>query len=207
MNFLSRKMEAPEIESKVEATEKLLVHSNQREIDKVVDDASTRATLVNSIAMPMEELLQIAASSSSIDSFIEERLLADNKEMARLKKAGIRLESLSFEMPTHLVALRNRLRQFADYRVGQFQFLRQRESGEWMVDEDALEQHLIDRKFKIYIQGDELKEYRRIEELCELLTLFAIPWTHVRSSSKFSELIEANGQGYRPKWQRFANRR
>ena len=59
------------------------------------------------------------------------------------------------------------------------------------MDSKALEEYSIQRKWKVYFEGDQLEEYKKREQLIALLKFFKIPWEHIAQSSALSRIIVA----------------
>ena len=187
-----------------EPTEKLLIHTFTQEVERVSSEAQERMGLINSIALPKDELLLVAASLAGIESYIEARVIAENKELERLVAAGIKLSSLKYTTPPRLAELKNLLTRFQAIKAGHFEHLRfNTDSDKWEVDTEAMELYFELRKLKVWVEGVELDRYRKIERLCELFKFFNVPWTHLRESSVLAKIINATGQGITPKWQYF----
>jgi len=196
-----------EISTETEPTEKLLIHTFTQEVERVSSEAQERMGLINSIALPKDELLLVAASLADIEAYIEARVIAENKELARLFSAGIKLSSLKYTTPPRLAELKNLLTRFQAIKAGHFEHLRfNTDSDKWEVDTEAMELYFEQRKLKVWVEGEQLERYRKVEQLIELFRFFNIPWHQISESPSLSKVVLATGQGISVRWQHFYNR-
>lgn len=179
-------------------TGRLLIYENLPEIGRIRGEIEGRARMLNDIAkhgLSEVEIKSICESRCSIDQYIEDQLLKENKENTLMKEAPIL-------GPT--VALSDTLQQLKDAlirwetliphtRVGDKYQGIITEGNVWMIDEDLLERDLTTRGLKWYIEKEMLKEYEEIKSICEILNLRRCRPGQLRGSTFFDKRIECVG--------------
>jgi hypothetical protein len=153
----------------IEQEEKLLIHENIREIERIRSEAEKRAEILNRICQAGVKPHQVAAITEtpfSVGKYILGRQLEENEKLRDFHAAGIKLEAT---LPEHLQQLKQDLTTWCNIPVsrrGGDKFENLIYSDTWQVDNDALES-LFDRNhLKIYVEGERLTELRKLEEIC-----------------------------------------
>lgn len=192
------------IELTMGATERLLIFQQEGEIHRITNQIQERAGMLNDIVkhgLSPDEIKNITSSKFSIEQYVENELLIENKEYARMKKAGI--QGVTATLSNLLRNLKESLLRWESLKGGdKFRGLTF-ENNTWKVDNEYLEREFEMKGLKIYVEGEQLKTFRKIEQLAELLKHFNVPWNHITASSVLSRIIQANGQEVIPRWQYF----
>lgn len=187
--------------------ERLLIYSNDQEINRLTSEVQERARMLNEIlkhGLSQEEIKNITSSKFSIEQYVENQLLRENKEYARMKKAGI--QGVTATLSNELQSLKDSLLQWLNIKAAdKYRFLKE-EDNTWKVDEERLQHEFEMRNVRVYVEGEQLEKWRKAEQLTELLKFFNIPWTHLVQSSALTKLLDINGLRTIPRWQYFQDR-
>lgn len=183
--------------------ERLLIYSNDQEINRLTSEIQERARMLNSIAkhgLSQEEIKNTTSSKFSIEQYVENQLLRENKEYARMKKAGI--QGVTATLSNELQNLRDSLFRWESLKGGD-KFRGLTFENTWKVDSAQLEREFEMKGQKIYVSGEQLEKYRKAEQLITLLNSFKIEWNHISNAPSLSRIIIATGHGISVNWRYF----
>lgn len=190
--------------------EKILIYQNDAEINRVTQEVQTRLGILNRIFEHKTKSHQIAGitiSPFAIGQHVFELQLKENEQLKTLHDAGIKAEAT---LPEHLQRLKDALTAWHNYKghpsQNKFAFLKVDEATA-AIDTEQLERYYIQRQLKIFLEGEKLAEFRKIEMICAYFEKNRMPSNQIHQSSFLWERIEPVGNGkYRPRWQQFAQR-
>lgn len=186
--------------------ERLLIFSNDPEINRITSEVQHRASLLNTLhqaGLSKQDIQTITQSPSTIEEHILKVQLSENKELAKLHRAGIKVGA---DLPAPLEKLSYQLKAWYTYSMpnrGADKFQNLVYTDSWQPDIERLELEFQMKQLKVYVEGEQLERYRKAEQLCELLKVFDIPWNHLAQSSALSRILEINGHGIKPRWTYF----
>ncbi len=195
----------------IETAERILIHENIQEIERITSDIEMRCSMLNSISkhgLSEEEIKNVSSSKGSIERFIENRLQAENPEYKRMVQAGI--SGITAKLSNELQGLKDALLRLEAFNPGRGgnKFENLTFTDKWVVDEIELEGLFIRNRVKIYIEGEKINEFRELEKLCSILHFIKMPSNQVKDSSVLWARIEPMGSDqYKPRWQWFARER
>lgn len=195
------------MEVETQMAERLLIYQNDTEIKRITQEAQTRASTLNRIAaqnFSLSQIERVANSLYSVGQYILEQQLKENDQLKNLHEAGIKVTA---ELPEHLQRLKEDLTSWHNYK-GPVQnkklvFLKVNESGA-SVDEEALEKHFVQRQLKVFVEGEQLEEFKKLESICEYFENNGMESGQVRACGFLWSRIEPAGANkYKPRWQWF----
>jgi hypothetical protein len=178
--------------------ERLLIYENLAEMQRISQEAQTRADLLNQIrahGLENEAIQNLTQSLTAIDDFILKRHLSENNELRRLHEAGISAEAL---LPQALQSLSYRLKALFNYRMpnrtsSKFENLLFTDS--WQLDQEAMENQFIKAKAKIYLESEQqIKEFQTLEMFRNYLQEHC-PGHLIRDNYFLNTRFEVVGQG------------
>lgn len=156
----------------LEMTEQmLLIDENAQEIQKIRNEAETRAQLLNEILrhgiVKKSEVKQIILSEKTIKDFLFNEHLKVNKFMRQQHEAGKRIAFDEYRLPDNLEHLMDSLLGWLTYPIGRgtdkFQFLIY--TDQWAVNEPELESFFLKTKYKMFITGQDVDELKKLQEI------------------------------------------
>lgn len=168
-----------ETTTKQQLIERVLLYQNDSEVNKLRAEAQSKCTLLNSIiaqGLSNDEIKEFTSSTTSVDTYIQRRQLNENKELRKLRDAGITVEA---QLPTELANLKYQLHAWHSFPTAtrggnKYQHLKC-ENGKWEIDEAGLESEFVRRSIKLYVEGEELTELRKLLVIQEYLVENAEP--------------------------------
>lgn len=201
---MQSELEEPAVETR------LLIYENLSEIQRITQEAQNRVSILNQIllhGLTNSQLKEITKSSAGIDDYIFKEQLKVNLELRKQFEAGKKNIRDEYELPQNLQALKYSLMAWFNYpkqgRAGdKFQNLVY--TSAWVVDEQSLENLFVRTKYKFYIEGVDVSEYKEIEGLCKYFEVHRMPNNQLSTSSFLWDRIEPIGQyKFKPRWTYF----
>ena len=181
-----------------------LIHAHQSDIDRITGECQARANLLNRLLdheLKKDQIIRIAFSDSSIDSFILDKQLASNVELKKLYDAGIEAKAA---LPPGMEQLKYDLKAWLRYPMdnqSSDKFRNLKFTKRWQLDAEKLEQFFVSSGLKIYVAGSALRELRDVAELCRVFMQYEMPSQQIIAASFLSQRIEPYGRNlYRPRW-------
>lgn len=189
-----------------ETAERLLIFQNENEITRITSEAQSRADILNNLnnaGVTNEEIKTVCTSTNSIDSFIHKRVLSGNRELKKLEAAGIKVE---YTIPENIQRVKYLLLAWFNFPGSRHsnKFENLIYTSKWEIDSEALENLFIRHQYKIFVEGEKLKEYKQLEFICQYLQEQRAPSNQIHENSFFHNRIQILGtHSFKPKWQYF----
>lgn len=201
-------METTTLEQPPVEVEKLLIYTNEIEISKITQDARIRANVLNEVisaGVSANQIKDVTSSEKTIENYIFDRHLKQNKRMAMEYSSGKRQRSLieDYILPTNLEDTQRKLLNWLSLPThrGADKYLHlQFNEGKFELDSQSLEKEFVKQRLKFYIAGEQVNEFRDIEELCKCFEKYQMPNNQIRESSFLWNRIEPLGMHqYKPR--------
>lgn len=186
--------------------ERLLIYQNDAEINRITSEAQSRVDILNNLnhaGVTNDEIKIVCISTASIDSFIHKKVISENEKLRELETAGVKFE---YKIPEKIQATKYLLLAWFNYpghrHANKFENLIY--VTRWEVDAEGLENYFIRQQHKIFVVGEKLKEYKRLEMICEYLEEYRAPSNQIADSSFFRQRIEIAGpHKFKPNYKHF----
>lgn len=208
-------MEAQTIEEPtIMKTEKNLIYTNHEEVNRVTQEAQGRANMLNQILkdglLTNNKLKEVATSLLAIDDFIFHEQLKVNKELKKQFDAGKKNLKDEYALPQNLEMLKYALLAWCNYK-GNYRNSSKYDlltfTGEWNVDEEALENHFIRQYYKLYITGEQIVEYQTLLSLCDYMNSAKAEPHQIHQCKFLNDRITNENRKFEPRWIYFRRER
>lgn len=194
-----------EEQQSVETVERLLIHTNHEEVNRITQESENRANMLNQLLEHgiTKDKLHELSSLASIDNFIFREQLKSNKELKKQFDAGKKNLKDEYALPQSLETLRCALLAWCNYKANyqngsKYGFLIF--SNQWNIDEEALENYFIHRQYKLYISGNEIVEYKTLLNLCEYMNSAKAEPHQILQCKFMSDRITNENRKFEPRW-------